>query len=544
MFEIALLNPLRFIDLTDINSGFDGNFAVNQSLDFQAQQCYYQKWQTSDVLKLQILSDFVPTDLIFYDYRTGLQVANASWGEISTTIVGFTFKVYELTFAFSALPEGRYYSEFSYTDENNNLKPQQSEGFELKANQPNTILLKYKNSENNFDVIFNTGIEFQFRCESAISDFDPKNLRNVYTDQTVNPTQLSSVPYRWFTFYVGFGTGVPPWVLDKVNTIQSVDQVSYNNIYYQVVPSVDYTLITEYGTYLMGATVTIQQSNNNFNKYVNQPNSGNDEIEPMGITNRNFGVSSDLAIAGIFKAYTDLEKICINKRSAAAFTLLIGTTAGGSDIATFTVDQPENVFTIEWLFGGTATLYLTGTAGQDTDVFICYKQLDQLPTPVNPTPSGSTEGKGSAKVYHEITSGDLGNNFNLATGLGLANTPFEGWAWADGRNGTPNWTKRIPMMMDQTDINWDTTKLGTPIGALSFTLSKAQLPEEPLTIRVSQAGGGWKTSGGSGQPISNVGGIGFGDAAQVGKTDNMGTAAAISLIPNASIEIWIIKITD
>ena len=54
MFDIALLNPMRFIDINDINYGFDGNFAIDRLLSYQDAKCYFQKWQRSLAIYLTL----------------------------------------------------------------------------------------------------------------------------------------------------------------------------------------------------------------------------------------------------------------------------------------------------------------------------------------------------------------------------------------------------------------------------------------------------------------------------------------------------------
>src|SRR6478735_12438352 len=65
MIQIPLLNPVRFIDLNNINSSFDGNFSLFQFKSNTLSKCYLQKFQTSDILRLQIITDLDPTDLEF-----------------------------------------------------------------------------------------------------------------------------------------------------------------------------------------------------------------------------------------------------------------------------------------------------------------------------------------------------------------------------------------------------------------------------------------------------------------------------------------------
>jgi hypothetical protein len=545
MFEIPLLNPLRVIDTSEINFGFDGNFAASQVLSYQNPKCYFQKWQRSDSLKLQVLSDYVLSDVSFVNVETGAIVATGVFAVVPTLIVGYTFSVYQMDFAMNQLPEGRYVGQFSYTDGDGDFHALETEGICVKDVQENTLLIKYTNSENNYDVIFDTKIEFQFRVEAAIKDFDPKNNRVVYNDQRYNVTQLSATPYRAFKLFIGFKYGVPEWVVDKINRIQSVDQVSYNNVPYQVVDGAEFEVTRNDDNNFMGASIDLQPVDNNFKKYVTKPNNSNEFIPMQKVLNYD-GQSSDLGIAGKFKFKSLLEYISVEKRTPDPYTLLVGTTPGGNEIATFVVDEPENVLSIYWLFAGITNVYLTGIAGSDSDISLVYKQLDEPPVAIPTIPAGGNEGKGSTKVYTEVTPGDLAIHWNLATGLGNPNTAYTGWAWADGRNGTVDRSKRVPIMMDESDPNYNLAKLSTNIGSASITLTKGQLPAVGLGITVNHAGNHeWRVSGGTGQPLTGVGGAGVpSDPSQAGHTENMGNGDAIDITPAGVISLWIQKIVD
>lgn len=510
MFDIALANPLRFIDTSEINFGFDGNFAIKRLLDYQDPKCYYQKWQFSDTLKLQILSDFEPTDLLFKDVFTGIEVGSASWTVKDTIIVGFDFLVYELSFSFAGLPEGKYYAEFTYTDEEEAEHILMSEPICVAEEQDKTILIKYKHSENDYDLIFDTGIEFQFRVEAAIKDFIPKNNRSVYTDQKVNATQLSSTPYRTFRLYIGYQYGVPEWVFDKVNHIQSVDQVSYNGIYYQVVNEGDYEIETNDSNSFMGGSIEIQPTDNNFAKYQTTTGDSGNTFTPMQKSIPYYNVSGDLVVAGYFKAFSDLEKICINKRSAPEITLLVGTTPGGNEIGEFTVPAGVISFTqtIEWMFDSPTTVYLSGLTGADCDIFIIYKQLDEAPINIG-SGSGVTPpvvGLGAVWEYEEALPGDLDLDFDISTGIGRANTNWSGWVICDGRNGTKNRKGRVAVAQDPDDP--DFAELWTTGGEKEHELTIAEMPSH--THEFTGAGG---ASGG-------------GDSARKSVPTTMNTAAA------------------
>lgn len=481
MFNIAILNPLRFIDTSDINSSFDGNFAIDQVLSYQNPKCYFQKWQISDVLKLQVLSDFVPSDLVFREVSTNMAEATVSWIEKPAVIVDQTFKVYELDFEFIGLDPGKYYAEFSYTDEDDNEHVLISEPMHVALAQENTLLLQYKNSVNDFDTIFDTGIVFNFRVESAIKDFTPGNNRAIYNDQRANPTLLSAVPYRKFKFYIGFQYGLPAWVVDKVNFIQSVDQVKYNNIYYQIVEGAEFEIETNENNSFAGGSIEVQPTNNNFNRYSTIPSEDGDNIfYNMGRRSDHFNIGDNFNVPGVFKSASLLEQILVTKRGpAGTLTITFGTTPGGSEIGIFDVDDSKFIQTGPYWFTGTTTVYVTGldVADVDIDIQFLYLQTDAPPIDLGNLPGPAPVinlGKNATIPYIETMPGEFDLDFDIETGLGRANTKWVGWAMADGRNGTTNISGKTLVGVDLTDANLNEPK--KVFGAKTHTLSEAELP--------------------------------------------------------------------
>lgn len=546
MFELALLNPLRFIDTNDINFSFDGNFATEQVLSYQNPRCYFQKWQHSDVLKLQLLSDSEPSDIAIKDIATDLQVRSLEWQLQETNIVDHDFKVYEITMPFNQLVSGKYYAEQTFIDDDDVEHTLISEPFCVSALQENTTLLKYRNSENDFDVIFDTNIEFQFRVESAVKNYMPGTNRVVFTDQMVNPTSVSAMPYRKFKYFIGYGQGVPDWVFDKVTHILAVDQVRYNGISYQVTEGAEYEADRNDDNNYIGGSIDVQPTDNNFSRYQTADRDETNSFIPMQKILRYYNQGADLIISGIFKKYTQLEKICISKRSAN-FTLTVGTTNGGNDICTADVDQEEYTMTIERLFNSPATLYLNGLAGADVDIMIVYKQLDEPPITLLPSTT-TPEGICSAKLYVELVDGDLERDWNISTGLGSTNSNWKGWAWMDGRNGTPDWKGRTPEMTDSID------SLGQLIGSDTVTLTRGQLPAEGLEMFASNIGNIGGNTPGPNDSVARarnfnnqtfnyemVKGIG---SASLGRTANMGRSEAINIKPSRVKALWVMKISD
>jgi len=487
-FTFPLLNPMKFVNVTNIDASFDGDFAVNQLAEYQDPDCYFQKWEFSDSLRLQLLSDFVPSDLVFRDVFTNKIIFSAPWVEAPTFVIGQTFKVYEMDFDFVNLPEGKYRAFFNYTDENEQVQNLVSEPITVALKHENTLLLTYKNSVNDFDVIFDTNIVFTFRVEARIMSFNPGNSRDIYNDQRINPTLLNSTPFRKFRFYVGYKYGVPEWMLDKVNRIQSVDQVQYNGIYYQILNGSDWELESNVFNAYIGGNIEVQPTENKFNRYTSLPTdesgSGN-IIYNMGRRSDHFNISDDFSVVGVFKSESLLEQIVVTKRAPAGDLLYkVGTTPGGSEIGEFTARGIKRVQTAPYPFTANTTLYITGLAGADMDFKFLYLQTDAPAIDLGnlePVTTTMRFPKNTLFYYEEMIPGELDTDFDLATGLGKPNTIFSNCAICDGRNGTEKWDGCVPVAQDLADP--DFAALKDVFGTKQVALSIGQLPKFTVKIK-------------------------------------------------------------
>ena len=537
MIQISKLNPVRFIDTTDINAGFDGNFNLYQTPNYTDPKCYLQKWAQSDTLKLQVVADIAPSNVEIRDIDNKL-IDTINWAASTLVLSNFpTLTIYELQYQFSACPVGKYQLYFDDFI---------SEPICVQIDQTKTILLKYKNSENNYSTVFDTGIEFEFRIESEIRGYKPKNDREVYNDQKQNLTQLFSVAYSQFTFVVGGQRGVARWALDKVNQIQQCDQVSYNGILYQPIADAEFEVIQPEFYDLLGATVDIQPKDNNFSKFVTQPvNSGVTFTPVQKVTPFSSG-SGNQTISGVFKNLSFLEHLLIYK-TGANYILNIGTTPGGNEImANANINQPENVLEVDWPFTSTQDVYLTGAGLNYNLMYALWKQVDEPPINIGSGTPAPPVGKGAKMFFEELTAGDLALAFNLATGLGLANTDWADWCLA-GTNGTQDMSGRLPIGWDGADP----ITIGTPTGSATLLIAKTNLPAEgiaTLSPTVNTSPGDLPDANSSvARAGSNNGAFAYelrkgSGPANLGKSANLGDGTPLANNPLSRVCVYVIKI--
>lgn len=495
LFEIALANPIRFINanLIDNDRYFYQPFDIHQD-----KKCYFQKFTTQDTTKLQILSDFDSITFNIYRLDDNSLALNVVPVQVPINIIDQTFKAYEITIPFTSLPEGDYYCKIAYVNELLQTVEFVSEPISVLDVHPNTLLIEYTNSENNFSVVFDTGIVFSLRVEGIIEDFTPEFDDVIYNDQKRNATKLNSIPYRSFRLYVGPAAGIPDWMADKVNRALSCDQVMLDGEYYEKVEGAKWEVKRADEYEFIGMTLEIMPVDNFFLQRLKTGDQPGEGYIPVQKVTNYFDNGADIAMSNIFRKYTLLEKICII-RNGGTFMLKVGTTPGGSEIGEFEITDLITTININWLFSEIATVYLSGLDATNNDISIIYKQLDEDPIGAGSPNPYKELGIGAIVIYEEIADGGLEADFNLGTGLGNISTQWEGWAICDGRNGTVNRGGVFPIGWLDGDANYGT--IGATGGSSQVTLTQANMPNYDLHIKDGIPRN--LTAGGNGNPNRN-----------------------------------------
>jgi len=552
-FRIPLLNSFRWVKKNPITDSRYNTLPFDYEVDqYNPNGCYFAKWQTNDRAQVQFLSDFT-CELKFYNFYTNIFYIGIPILEVNTSIVGQTFKCYEAEIDFSDFDEGEYYAEITYNDGTTDIIWQTSP-LEVRELHAETLLYEYKNSRNDKDIIFETGIKFNFRVEGSITNYLPKSNNELYVDQEYDVTQENSIPFRNFTNLIGSARGLPNWVIDKLNLVFSVDEKQIDGVYFEKADAGSSFEPTrqDVGRNKDGYWSLLVVPNESYT--IDELTTGETPIDnDYKVVRKNEAYNStgaNLTISGIFKTKSVLDYIGITNKTFTAFTLNIGTTNGGSEIAIWYVPADvTSVKTIRHKFNAITDIYLTGITeqgGLDLDIDLCYDQLDA--TSVIPSGGGGFNLPiGFVGEYEEVNDGDFEIYWDGETGLGKVGTGYEGCA-ISGTNGTKNRSGKV-------SIGWDienTTERDTEVGSNLITLTKAQLPNEGLllfrdqvnpsngdiptdTTNVARAG----TNGGGGIPYElrrgNTG-------AFVGLSSPLGEGAAIDITPAGLITLKFVKI--
>lgn len=232
--NIPFLNPVKFYDVDRASldkyftKHFDDWMYPERLYDWQSPETYYQIWQVDDIINLQFTSTFDPliVDVLDSDGNVVLTFPaliglpnifypNTYSFEVSISLASLTTGCYTLKItAGTGLTQRFFISNKMYVSET----PIQ-----------NSICLEYYNSRFLGDVMFESGIKFQFRVHGNIGFLEPGRKDELYKDERYNPAVLNSKIFRQWPVSFGDEFGLPDDIIDLINRIFSCSNVSIDN---------------------------------------------------------------------------------------------------------------------------------------------------------------------------------------------------------------------------------------------------------------------------------------------------------------------------
>jgi hypothetical protein len=258
--------------------------------DWQTPSDYFQKVQQGDIIYLQLhRQDSNDTELYIYDC-TMQQVAEigiadfiiypADSGSVYTRSDGTTVPLAVHTWAFNfaefELLDGQYYLycpvKFYVDDEVIATRPWISEPLDVRSEHENTILLEVSNLTNKGDIIwkytgYGKGAYFPMpkmggRVEGSIKDITKyTSSDNYFKEQDYEQRNTSSTPWVVKQLYVGDDSGIPPYLIEKLNIYMSSDVVRIDGRRYIKDEGAEWVIGESFSYPLYNAAIDIQDYN-------------------------------------------------------------------------------------------------------------------------------------------------------------------------------------------------------------------------------------------------------------------------------------------
>lgn len=305
---LPLLNPVSFYEINPVElpqylshpfEDYPYRYTVK---DWEEPVGYCQKYQKSDIINLQFISNFDPVSVAVIDVYDQVLISVNALQKLQNKYSPGSY-AYEASISLASLPEGTYFLKISAGGAALLI----SEPILVKVIHANTLYLQYKNSRYHQEVIFETGIEFNFRVEGSLGHVDPSSRDQYYDDQRFNPTILSSKPFDNFPLVFGGSYGIPDWVIQKINYIFSCNNVRIDGKLYAKTSDTKFSLKEEDQYPLRGMEFTVRPGLNRGYKILNPDLDTNLQLIVVhNIDSRLFGDLSQQAGSNVI-AITDLE---------------------------------------------------------------------------------------------------------------------------------------------------------------------------------------------------------------------------------------------
>lgn len=100
-----------------------------------------------------------------------------------------------------------------------------TEGLDVRADWPMTLLFEYSNDVNKQSIVFSTGYAGAFRAEGWIDKYTPKSKFTAFEDQPADLELLNAISFDSLRLNIAINDGVPDWVIQKIDRIMLLGNV-------------------------------------------------------------------------------------------------------------------------------------------------------------------------------------------------------------------------------------------------------------------------------------------------------------------------------
>jgi hypothetical protein len=158
-------------------------------------------------------------------YMTQYTIAGNNWNGEPLKYIQYKFKASDRL----SNMEGFFQLEVVATFPDGQVYNYLSEWLDVKSTHPDTVLIDYFNSTNDYDVYFSANPILQLRLPAYRRMSTPQFEDVNYRDQNVNLKLLSSRSYRMFDFFIGYNGGISDFHVDKVRFATQCDTLKIDN---------------------------------------------------------------------------------------------------------------------------------------------------------------------------------------------------------------------------------------------------------------------------------------------------------------------------
>lgn len=228
---IPIICPVHFVPVAYAKDPRYNTFTMDQDwfknriTDWIDRNDYFAPWQTNDVISLQCqtagLSPVTAQLLNFTGAPVGAPIDIPS---VSDPAILSPQTLFQGPVLLNSLAEGKYFILWTMGT-GGGTASFISEGIWVKNYWPKSQLFEYSNTRNKLAVVFTSGYRPSIRMISQINRFSPKSKSTVFVNEPQDIDLLNAIPYDTWKLEMGFDTGIPDYMIRKIDRIMLLDTV-------------------------------------------------------------------------------------------------------------------------------------------------------------------------------------------------------------------------------------------------------------------------------------------------------------------------------
>jgi hypothetical protein len=226
---IPFICPVHFVPLAYTKDPryntytMDQDWFKNRVTDWIDSNDYFAPWQTNDIISLQCqTAGLSPVTAQFVDCNGRNVGSPIDIPSMSDPAILSPQTLFQGAIPLNTYAEGKYYILYTM-GVGGAMASFISEGIWIKSYWPKSQLVEYSNTRNKLATVFTSGYKPSIRMLSQISRFTPKSKFTEYIDEPQDVTLLNAIPYDTWKWTIGFDTGIPDYMMRKIDRIMLLD---------------------------------------------------------------------------------------------------------------------------------------------------------------------------------------------------------------------------------------------------------------------------------------------------------------------------------
>lgn len=206
------------------------DFFQNRQDSYIGQKYYLQKFQTTDIIYVQCITNGLATINIDCYSSDGTLFSTTAMNVVADAGVALPAVLNVGSVSLSAFDEDIYFFVLS----SDGVPLRISEYVWVRQQHENTLLFEYRNSTNKYNTYFNNFTPM-LRVEGILTPWFIDSEQQDYQDEYFDPEVIDGIPEEKRGLRIGRG-GVPDWMAKKINRIMMLNRTFIEGVQYSRTP--------------------------------------------------------------------------------------------------------------------------------------------------------------------------------------------------------------------------------------------------------------------------------------------------------------------